>query len=205
MTRTTPDGSVHLPTCSPYCAKQHCLCGRDAAHGERLCSRCLQAAARDGLDLRVIPSLKVQGSVTEPATPGAPSTSEVDHYIDCPVEMGRLRCTCASMTVIPGAYTPGVDDCPVCEYRHPDKGCPWGVAEYDNGRFARSIATIVRRLSNGNPIFSPLMTDRATCCGMPVDLQDRITWEPCRIGGDSSNGYEPIHLDLAYCTRAPQV
>ena len=31
----------HLPTCGPYCAKQHCACGRDAAHGSKKCTRCM--------------------------------------------------------------------------------------------------------------------------------------------------------------------
>lgn len=27
----------HLPTCTKYCARVHCQCGRDARHGSKFC------------------------------------------------------------------------------------------------------------------------------------------------------------------------
>jgi hypothetical protein len=36
--------SGHPPTCGPYCGKQHCACGKDAAHGSKQCVECARKA-----------------------------------------------------------------------------------------------------------------------------------------------------------------
>jgi len=36
----------HLDTCTPFCGKLHCRCGRDALHGSRRCGVCAEEARK---------------------------------------------------------------------------------------------------------------------------------------------------------------
>ena len=38
-----------------------------------------------------------------------------------------------------------------------------------------------------------VVTDRCLACGGPVDLERQATFALSRVGGDSANGYEPMH------------